>query len=153
MMYGQEMSRSPDSSWEVLHVFASRLGRAFRSARRDMWRLRCSDDFPVLFGSAAKTLQLCGLELLPDDRNVDTDHRMRRSARELIELLTCIADSHGDIKRENHKAKKNTSGVGPLKDEVEGGNGLKNECFMTRHILQEEKLFKGLSSQKKRGTG
>jgi hypothetical protein len=87
------------SSWEpscphdVVCTFANRMGKAYRSARRDLWRLGSSDDFPELFALAARTLQMCGDLLAP--RGSSLEHA-RRDVRELIESLVAIADSHGE---------------------------------------------------------
>ena len=87
-------STEPASATEVLEVFAGRLGRAFRSARRDMWRLGCTEEHPDIFAAAAKTLQLCGCVLRPEHRG-DLRHA-RRDTKELIEALVNIADTYGN---------------------------------------------------------
>eukprot|EP00972_Heterocapsa_arctica_P031592 4652994-Heterocapsa_arctica.AAC.1 len=56
-------SCEPSSPSEVLLVLAGRIGRAYRSARRDMWRLHAMDEYPEIFSVTAKALQLCGSEL------------------------------------------------------------------------------------------
>jgi len=88
----------PTPSLEVVLVLAGRLGKAYRSARRDLWRLGKTDDFPEVFSAAAALLQRCGAMLRPTDRSSLAG--ARRDVRELIEALVVVADCFGDLKKE-----------------------------------------------------
>ena len=91
-------SHAPSSPHEVVNIMAGRFGKAYRSARRDLWRLDGVDAFPELFACCARVLQLCGEILLPRPLGSSSPlGAARRDVRELVEALVLIAESHGDI--------------------------------------------------------
>ena len=86
-------STEPASATEVLEVFAGRLGRAFRSARRDMWRLGCTEEHPDLFAAAAKTLQDLGYSV----RDLDQMREMVDSKESDLVTIEEISDMMDDV--------------------------------------------------------
>ena len=84
---------APASAVEALWMLAGRVGKAFRSLRRDAWRLDCSGEFPEVVATLARLLQQLGHELQPQ-RPLDLG-RARPEALDLVEVLVMVADSHG----------------------------------------------------------
>jgi hypothetical protein len=95
-MVHREPCHDPKDSNEVIVVLAGRLGRAYRSARRDLWRLRDLDAEPQLFSALSLTLQKFGEAIQPRGRGLDA---ARADVRDLVEALVAIADCHGEAPR------------------------------------------------------
>ena len=87
---------SPRDAAEILRILAHRVGRAFRSARRDAYVLNCVDANEDVFAMLARALQMMGEQLGPHNQ---FDARVAPcGTSELFELLVCIADSHGEVR-------------------------------------------------------
>jgi len=84
---------APCDATEVLRILAHRVGRAFRSSRRDLFALGCMDANADVFAVLAKSLQLMGAVLCP--RTADGFSRAPRGVPELFELLVSLADTYG----------------------------------------------------------
>ena len=88
---------APASPAEVLRVLASRVGRAYRWARADMYSLRADDDFPEVFAALASLLMKLGEAVMPSGAARGGLARGPRGCEELVMILAQVADSHGRL--------------------------------------------------------
>mmetsp|Transcript_59663 Transcript_59663/g.166584 ORF Transcript_59663/g.166584 Transcript_59663/m.166584 type:complete len:351 (-) Transcript_59663:135-1187(-) len=97
MVASPRSSYTPRTSLEVMSVLAHRLGSALRWARRDLYVLHASDEFPEEFALLARPFQRLGTIIMPDHTLPLQDqlHGGPRGLGEVVSVLAQVADTYG----------------------------------------------------------